>query len=68
MTCKEICDNCSHHDVCKFKDDFLKAQTAVNDVMVHLENNRSIYLRDMKWIHSKLTCEHFTYTNGGTIR
>ena len=53
------CASCLHSDVCKLKDDFLKTQEAVNDVMV---------LRDMEWINVNLKCVHYNYSSGGTIR
>lgn len=68
--CNETaCTNCAHLKVCKFKEEFLKAQDAVNDVMVHLGDNRMIRLRDIKWIPAViLRCEYYDYSKGGTIR
>lgn len=60
-----VCTTCSHREVCKFQADLLRARMAVDDVMVHLEGNKSIYLRDIKWIAPvDLRCEHYTYSGG----
>lgn len=69
-TCRETaCTKCAHREVCKFKEEFLKAQTAVNDVMVHFDENRMIRLRDIKWIPTvDLRCNYYTYSQGGTIK
>lgn len=68
-TCNDTaCSNCKHINVCKFKEDFLKAQAAVNDVTVPLGDNRLIRLRDIKWIPAvMLPCDYYEY-NGGGIR
>lgn len=63
------CATCAHREVCKFKEDFAKAQTAVNDVMVSRGDRKTIYLRDIAWIHSvDLRCKHYTYSRGGTVK
>lgn len=70
-TCKETaCTSCSHLDVCKLKSDFLKAQTAVDNLMVHLDGGRSIYLHDISWIPAvSLRCQHHRKDfQGGAIR
>lgn len=55
-----LCDNCSHREVCSLKDQFRAAQKAVDDLMVHLEDCKSIRLRDIKWIKKvKLECTHY---------
>ena len=69
-TCAETaCTNCSHREVCKFKDEFLKAQAAVNDVTVYLGENRMIKLRDIKFIPAvMLRCNYYDYYKGGNIK
>ena len=69
-TCEETaCSTCSHLGVCKFKDEFLKAQTAVNDVTVSLGGGGIIRLRDIQWIPPvKLRCNYYDYSKGGNIR
>lgn len=61
MTCKATaCTSCIHRGVCVYKDNFLKACDAVNDVMVHLESNRMIRLREIQWIKPvELHCKHY---------
>jgi len=68
-TCEETaCTNCSHRKVCKFKDEFLKAHAAVNDVTVHLDEGRMIRLRDIEFIPTViLRCSYYDYYKGGTI-
>jgi hypothetical protein len=68
--CRETaCTNCSHREVCKFKEEFLKAQTAVNDVTVYLGENRMVKLRDIAYIPTvDLRCNYYDYSKGGTIR
>lgn len=63
------CATCAHAEVCKFKEDFLKAKSTIDDTMVHLGDRRSIYLRDMKFISNVvLLCQHYKINSGGTIR
>lgn len=69
--CKETaCTTCVHLEVCKLSGEFLKAQTAVDDVTVHLGDRRMIKLRDIKWIPAvNLRCDHYCKKNqGGPIR
>lgn len=33
-----------------FKNNFLSAQKAVDEIMVNLDQNRSTYLRDIPWV------------------
>lgn len=67
------CTKCAHKDVCQYKDEFLAAQQAVDEVTVHLptkeENTaRMIRLRDISWIDPvELKCSHF-YQATGTAR
>lgn len=59
------CTRCSHKDVCQYKEEYLAAQHAVDEVSVHLPTKddnsvRSIRLRDIPWIEPvELTCRHF---------
>lgn len=64
------CTSCSHREVCKNKEQFLKAQEAADDVTVHLGEGRMIRLRDIPWISAvDLQCEHYLKEiQGGTIR
>lgn len=59
--CEEtFCSNCIHREVCSLTKEFLAAQNAVNDLMVHLEDRKSIRLRDIKWIKRvMLECVHY---------
>lgn len=59
--CQEIaCTSCVHRNVCVYKDNFLKAREAVDDVMVHFESNRMIRLREIQWIKPvELQCKHY---------
>lgn len=71
MTCKETaCTSCSHCKVCKLKAQFLKAQEAVNDITVHLDEERMIRLRDIPWVSPvNLQCEHYSRAfQGGVTR
>ena len=59
------CTRCSHREVCSFKDEFLRALEAVNEVTVNRpakeENNVSfIKLCDIPWIKPvELICQHY---------
>lgn len=59
------CTRCSHKDVCQYKEEYLAAQHAVDEVSVHFptkdENSaRMIRLRDIPWIEpAELKCRHF---------
>lgn len=54
------CTHCSHREVCSLKKQFLAAQSAVNEVMVHYGDNAMKRLRDFDWIKRvKLECTHF---------
>ena len=71
MTCKETaCTSCAHREVCKYKEEFLKAQSAVDEVTVHLSDKRFIRLRDIQWISPVgLRCKHHLENfPGGAIR
>lgn len=55
-----LCTHCSHREVCSLKNQFLAAQSAVNEVMVHYGDNAMKRLRDFDWIKRvKLECTHF---------
>ena len=64
------CTRCSHKDVCQYKEEYLAAQHAVDEVGVHLptkdENStRLIRLRDISWIEPvELKCRHFQQNTG----
>lgn len=59
------CTKCAHKDVCQFKEEYLAAQAAVDNVSVNLPTkderaNRYINLRNIPWIESvELKCKHF---------
>lgn len=59
--CKETqCTHCIHREVCSKKEDFLKAQEAVDNTFIGLGDKGGIYLRDIIWIHPvDLSCAHF---------
>lgn len=60
-----VCTRCSHLDVCRYKDELLAAQEAVNNVTVSRDRDndegiRLIKLRDIPWIKRvRLDCVHF---------
>ena len=64
------CTRCSHKDVCQYKEEYLAAQHAADEVSVHLptkdENSaRLIRLRDIPWIEPvELKCRHFQQNTG----
>ena len=66
------CTRCSHRDVCQYKEEYLAAQHAVDEVGVHLPTKddssvRSIRLRDIPWIEPvELKCRHFQQNTGVT--
>lgn len=54
------CERCAHCVVCMFKNEFQSAQKAVDDIMVNLDQNRSTYLRDIRWVKPvELECVNF---------
>ena len=59
------CTKCAHKDVCQFKEEYLAAQAAVDNVSVNLPTkderaNRYINLRNIPWIEPvELKCKHF---------
>lgn len=57
------CTNCEHRKVCSFKEHFLSAQKAVDEVAVHTGDKSIKYLRDFDWIKRvELECVHFIPT------
>lgn len=55
------CSHCDHLQVCSFKEQFLAAQKAVDDVRVGLGDRGVKYLRDFDWIKPiSLECTYFT--------
>lgn len=67
------CTKCSHRDVCQYKEEYLAAQAAVDEVSVNLPSKgdksvRSIRLRDIPWIEPvELRCRYF-HQSTGTVR
>ncbi len=59
------CTSCSHKDVCQFKEEYLAAQAAVDNISVNLpakdeRANRYINLRNIPWVEPvELKCKHF---------
>lgn len=59
------CTHCIHREVCSFKDEFLSAMKAVNEVSVSLPSKETsvgccISLRDIKWIKPvELVCTYY---------
>ena len=57
------CANCEHRKVCSFKEQFLNAQKAVDEIAVHTGDKSIKYLRDFDWIKRvELECVHFIPT------
>ena len=60
-----LCTRCSHREVCIFKDEFLRALEAVNEVRVDRptkEKNAISFIKicDIPWIKPvELICEHY---------
>lgn len=59
------CTRCAHREVCQYKEEFLAAQNAVDEVSVHLpvkdeHTVKSILLRNISWIEpTELRCKYF---------
>lgn len=68
--CKETaCTTCAHREICILTDEFLKAQSAVDDVTVYLGDNRMKKLRDYGWITApNLRCKHYMQRMEVTLR
>jgi hypothetical protein len=57
---KTQCSSCEHCKVCSFKEQFQKAQNAVDKVTVSLGDRSLKYLRDFDWIKKvELECTYF---------
>lgn len=60
-----LCTSCSHKEVCSFKDEFLSAIKAIDEVLVGLPSKDPnvgcmIKLRDITWIKpAELMCIHY---------
>ncbi len=67
--CEETqCTHCGHLQVCSFKEQFLKAQKAVNEVTVGVGDRGIKYLRDFDWIKRvKLECKYFVAKRQTTL-
>ena len=65
-----LCASCDHRDVCKLRDEFLKAQQTVDDVTVSLGDHKLKRLRDFDYINPvNLQCKHWKMkSQGGGIR
>ena len=67
------CTKCGHRDVCQYKEEYLAAQAAVDEVSVNLPSRgdksiKSIRLRDISWIEpTELKCRYF-HQSTGTVR
>ena len=67
-TMETQCTNCIHKEICVYKEQYLRAQEAVNKTFVATDDMEGVYLRDIKWIQPvKLSCVHF-YVNTLTVR
>jgi hypothetical protein len=53
------CTSCIHCEVCSHRPKFVAAHDAINDVTVHIGENRMIRLRDMNWITVKPQCQYY---------
>lgn len=66
------CTRCNHLQVCSYKEQFLAAQKAVDNVTVITGNRSFVNLRDISWIQPiKLECSYFsgkTSTMKGTAQ
>lgn len=73
-TIETLCTRCSHREVCSFKDEFLSAIKAINEVSIGLSSKDPnvgcvIMLRDITWIKPvELVCTHYEKKNEVTIR
>lgn len=68
-----LCRNCSHQEVCSFKDEFLNAREAVNNVSVQRPSDGDeicyIQLCDIPWIKPVgLVCSHYIAKPNNNIR
>ena len=65
-----ICTSCDRREVCKFRDEFLKAQQTADDITVCLGNGAMKKLRHFDYIERvELKCKHWKLeSKGGAIR
>lgn len=67
------CACCSHREVCSLKQEFLAAQEAIDEAVLHRERKdygpvSMIRIRDIKYIEPvELRCKHYAIPTG-TIR
>ena len=67
------CTRCSHREVCSLKEEFLAAQAAIDEAVLHRERKNDgalsmIRIRDIKYIEPvELRCKHYAIPTG-TIR
>lgn len=55
------CTNCNHLQVCSFKEQFLAAQKAVDEVTIDTGGHSFINLHDISWIRPvSLKCSYFS--------
>ncbi|BDE87891.1 hypothetical protein CE91St42_23490 [Oscillospiraceae bacterium] len=63
------CTRCSHREVCSLKGEFLAAQEAINEAVLHRERKDDgavsmIRIRDIKYIEPvELCCRHYVRTD-----
>ena len=70
---KTQCTYCSHREVCSLKEEFLEAQDAINETVLHREQKDNgtismIHIRDIKYIEPvELCCKHYM-KSAATVR
>lgn len=66
------CTRCSHREVCSLKEEFLAAQKAIDEAVLHLERRDDgavsmIRIRDIRYIEPvELRCMHYVMSTGST--
>nr|DAP19057.1 MAG TPA: hypothetical protein [Caudoviricetes sp.] len=64
-----LCARCSHREVCSLKAEFLAAQEAIDEAILHRERRDDgavsmIRIRDIKYIEPvELCCRHYVRTD-----
>lgn len=64
------CTRCSHREICSLKGEFLAAQEAINEAVLHHERKKDeavsmIRIRDIKYIEPvELRCKHYAIPTG----
>lgn len=54
------CDKCTHRKICKFKEQFIDVQKAVDELNCHFSDGSTVRLSDICWIEGlELKCVHF---------